>query len=118
MKQGIQDSQSKCVSVPADKAANYVVVVCRLHFVNILKQDFYGTRAYQETGADEISIDNAHFNELQVLKDFPSVCVNEGQHKLPTIYWLHNLHQKLDLLQILVLVLPLNFPRGESLTRQ
>ena len=41
-----------------------------------------------------------------------SVCVNEGQDKLPTMYWLPKLPErptKLDLLQILALVLPLNF---------
>ena len=53
---------------------------------------------------------NAHLNELPVKF---SVCVNEGQDKLSTMYWLPKLHKKdrirLDLLLILVLVLPLSF---------
>ena len=56
-----------------------------------------------------MSVVNAHLNELPVKF---SVCVNEGQDKLPTMYWLSKLHIdriKLDSLQILVLVLPLNF---------
>ena len=34
---------------------------------------------------------NAHFNELPVKF---SVCVNEGQDKLPTMYWLPKLHKR------------------------
>ena len=95
--------------VPADKAANNVVVVCRLHYVNTLKQELDSTRAYLETDTDEMSVVNAHLNDLPVKI---SVCVNEGQDKLPTMYWLPSFtkdHTKLDLLQIPALVLLLNF---------
>ena len=61
--------------VSADKAANNVVVVCRLHYVNTLKQELDGTRAYLETDTDEVSVVNAHLNDLPVKF---SVCVNEG----------------------------------------
>ena len=44
LKQGIQEFHRKYVLVPADKAANNVVVVCRLHYVNTLKQELDGTR--------------------------------------------------------------------------
>ena len=77
--------------VPADKAANNVVVACRLHYVNTLKQELDGTRAYLETDTDEVSVVNAHLNDLPVKF---SVCVNEGQDKLPTMYWLPKLHKR------------------------
>ena len=83
LKQGIQEFQRKYVLVPADKAANNFVVVCRLHYVNIFKQELDGTRAYLETNTDEMSVVNAH-----------SVCVNEGQDELPTMYWLPKLHKR------------------------
>ena len=95
--------------VPADKVANNVVVVCRLHYVNTLKQELDGTRAYLETDTDEMSVVNAHLNDLPVRF---SVCVNEDQGKLPTITGYLSFtkdHTKLDLLQILALVLLLNF---------
>ena len=92
------------VLVPADKAANNIVVVCRLHYVNTLKQELDGTRACLETDTDEVSVVNAHLNDLPVKF---SVCVNEGQDKLPTMYWLPKLHKRA--LQILALVLLLNF---------
>ena len=66
LKQGIQEFHRKYVLVPADKAANNVVVVCRLHYINTLKQELDGTRGYQETDTDEMSVVNAHLNELHV----------------------------------------------------
>ena len=66
LKQGIQDFHRKYVLVPADKAANNVVVVCRLHYVNTLKQELDGTRAYMKTDTDEVSVVNAHLNDLPV----------------------------------------------------
>ena len=91
LKQGIQEFHRKYVLVPADKAANNVVVVCRLHYVNTLKQELDGIRAYLETDTDEVSVANAHLNDLPVKF---SVCVNEGQDKLPTMYWLPKLHKR------------------------
>ena len=61
--------------VPTDKAASNAVVICRLHYVNTLKQELDGTRAYQEKETDEISVVNVHLNELSVKF---AVCVNEG----------------------------------------
>ena len=39
LKQGIQEFHRKYVLVPADKAANNVVVICRLHYINTFKQE-------------------------------------------------------------------------------
>ena len=50
--------------VPADKAANNVVVVCRLHYINTLKQELNGTKAYEETSKDEKSVVYSHLNEI------------------------------------------------------
>ena len=43
LKQGIQEFHRKYVLVPADKAANNIVVVFRLHYINTLKQELNGT---------------------------------------------------------------------------
>ena len=108
LKQGIQDFHRKYVLVPADKAANNVVVVWRLHYINTLKQELSGTKAYKETSEEEKSVVNGHCNHL-ALKF--SVCVKERQDRLPTMYWLPKLHKKRikhNLLQTQVLVLQLN----------
>ena len=90
LKQGIQDFHRKYVLVPADKAANNVVVVWRLHYINTLKQELSGTKAYKETSEEEKSVVNGHYNHL-ALKF--SVCVKERQDRLPTMYWLPKLHK-------------------------
>ena len=66
LEQGIQEFHRKYVLVAADTAANNVVVVCRLHYVNTLKQELDGTRAYLETDTDEMSVVNALLNDLPV----------------------------------------------------
>ena len=90
LKQGIQDFHRKYVLVPADKAANNVVVVWRLHYINTLKQELSGTKAYKETSEEEKSVVNGHCNHL-ALKF--SVCVKERQDSLPTMYRLPKLHK-------------------------
>ena len=75
LKQGIRDFHRKYVLVPADKAANNVS----------------GTKAYKETSEEEKSVVNGHCNHL-ALKF--SVCVQERQDRLPTMYWLPKLHKK------------------------
>ena len=92
LKQGIQDFHRKYVLVPAGKAANNVVVVWRLHYINTLKQELSGTKAYKETSEEEKSVVNGHCNHL-ALKF--SVCVKERQDRLPTMYWLPKLHKTL-----------------------
>ena len=85
LKQGIQKFHRKYVLVQADKAANNVVVVCRLHYINTLKQKLNGTQAYEETSIDEKSVVYSHSNEIP--KKF-AVDVKERQDRLPTMYWL------------------------------
>ena len=63
LKQGIQEFHRKYVLVPADKAANNVVV-CRLHYIYTLKQELNGTKAYGETSIDEKSVVYSHSNEI------------------------------------------------------
>ena len=91
LKQGIQEFHRKYVLVPADKAANNVVVVCRLHNINTLKQELNGTKAYEETSIDEKSVVYSHSNEMP--NKF-AVDVKERQDRLPTIYWLPKLDKR------------------------
>ena len=77
--------------VPADKPANNVVVVCRLHYINTLKQELNGTKAYEETSIDEKSVVYSHSNEIP--NKF-AVDVKEHKDRLPTMYWLPKLHKR------------------------
>ena len=55
LKQGIQEFRRKYVLVPADKVANSIVVVWWLHYINTLRQELSGTKAYKETSEEAIS---------------------------------------------------------------
>ena len=104
LKQGIQEFHRKYVLVPADKAAKNVFVNCRLHYINTLKQERNGTKAYEETSIDEKSVGYSHLNEIP---NTFSVDVKERQDRLPTMYWLPKFQKdriKLGSLQILALV--------------
>ena len=64
LKQGIQELHGKYVLVPADKAANNVVAVCRLHYINTVKQELNGTKAYEETTINAKSEVYSHSIEI------------------------------------------------------
>ena len=65
LKQGTQKFNRKYAFVLADKAANNIVVVCRLHCINTLKHELNCTKAYKETFTDEKTvIVKSHSNEL------------------------------------------------------
>ena len=84
-------------------------VVWRLHYINTLKHELSGTKAYKETSEEEKSVVNGHCNHL-ALKF--SVCVKERQDRLPTMCWLPKLHKtpyKERFIATQVLVLQLNF---------
>ena len=74
----------KYVLVPAEKAANNIVV-------NTLKQELNGTKAYEATSTDEKTVVNSHSNELPYKF---AVNVKERQDKLPTMYWLPKPHKR------------------------
>ena len=60
LKLRIQEFHRKYVIIPANKAANNVVFVRRLHYINTLKQELSGTKAYEQTSAKEKSAINNH----------------------------------------------------------
>ena len=68
-----------------------VVVVCRLHYINTLKQELNGTKSYEETSIDEKSEVYGHSNEIP--NKF-AVYVKERKDRLPTMNWLPKLHKR------------------------
>ena len=76
--------------VPADRAANNVVVVSRLYYIQTLKQELSGTKAYKEVSAEENAVVNDHCSNLPLKF---SENVKDRQDKLHTMYWLSTLHK-------------------------
>ena len=62
-----------------------------MHYIDTLKQDLSGTKAYEQTSEKEKSVINNHiFHNATRF----AVSVNEDQERLPTFYWLPKLHKK------------------------
>ena len=70
---------------------SFILKTHRLHYVNTLKQELNGTKAYEETSIDEKSVVYSHSNEIP--NKF-AVGVKERQDRLPTKYWLPKLHKR------------------------
>ena len=62
-----------------------------MHYINTLKQELGGTKAYEQTSEKEKSVINNHI--IHNATRF-AVSVNEDQERLHTFYWLPKLHKK------------------------
>ena len=79
------------VLVPADKAANNVVVVWRLYYINTLKCEHVDTNAYklQPSLSKRVIVDG---HGCHIALHF-CVTAKENQDKVPKLYWLSKLHK-------------------------
>ena len=91
LKRGFQNFHMKYVLVPADKAANNVVVVWRLYYGDTLKRELIDTNAYtlHASLSDRFAVDGHGCYTAQHL----GVKAKENQDKIPTLYWLPELHK-------------------------
>ena len=66
-----------------------------LHYIDTLKRELSGTKAYEQTSEKEKSVLSNHvFHNATRF----AVSVNEDEERLPTFYWLPKLHKKTLLL--------------------
>ena len=79
------------VLVPADKAANNVVVVWWLYYINTLKRELVETNAYklQSSLSERVIVDG---HGCHIAPNFDDKA-KENQDKVPTLYWLPKLHR-------------------------
>ena len=77
--------------MPFDCSSSCSLLFYYLHYINTLKQELNGTKAYEETSTDDKSVVNSHSNKLPYKF---VVNVKERQDKLPTMYWLPKLHKR------------------------
>ena len=100
------------VLVPADKAANNVVIVLRLYYINTLKRELVDTNTctykLQPSLSERVIVDG---HGCHTALNF-GVKAKENQDNVPKLNWLPKRHKnpiKQDLLLILVLVRQQNF---------
>ena len=81
---------SKYVLVPADKAAQNVIVVCRKYYLEVVLKEIDSTATYERVEEDSEGIVNRHirfFRHHHI--EVPSQC-----KCLPAFYWLPKLHKQ------------------------
>ena len=93
LKRGVQDFHMNYVLVPANKAANNVVVVWWLYYINTLKGKLVDTNAYKlQPFLSERVIVNGRCCHTAL---HFGVKAKENQDKVPTLYWLPKLHKNI-----------------------
>ena len=86
------DNEAPCTTwTPADKAANNVVVVCRMYYVGTFKRELIGTCAYklQASLSERVVIDGHCCHTVLNVGS----TAKENLDKVPTLYWLPKRHK-------------------------
>jgi len=94
-KRALEELQREFVLVSADKSENNVVVVCRRHYVQRLREelesvDEQGKRTYEETG---VRVEETVEKQIAAVEKF-GLKVEEAHHKLATLYWTAKMHKE------------------------
>ena len=80
-----------CVLVPADKAANNVIVVCKKYYLDVVINELSSTSTYTVVHVDCMDVVCRH-NEYMMTN---RIALHMQQEKLPSFYWLPKLHKTL-----------------------
>ena len=85
----------KNVLVPADKASNNIVFVCKAHYYNCILNELginstFGNRTYTPTA---LSKDEILQNHASVLDTFNIPVNGSNEYELPYLYWIPKLHK-------------------------
>ena len=87
IKNKLKEFGKEFVFVPADKAANNIIVVCRKYYIEVLKQEITNSQTFQLTNSTENQIVINHNLVTTSLQAKPSTLT------VPTMYWLPKLHK-------------------------
>ena len=85
----LQLLHDKYVLVPADKAANNVIVVCKKYYLEVVTREITATTTYEPVGRDRIAIFNEH---LEFMRE-NNITMKPELECLPSFYWLPKLHK-------------------------
>ena len=87
----LESFQKQFVLVPADKAANNIIVVCRKYYCDVVLQQLNVSNpsTYKLMGFDNDYIINKHLSHLTNW----NISVTSELQQLPTLYWLPKLHK-------------------------
>ena len=76
--------------VPADKASNNVIVVCKKYYLDVVIKELSLNNTYKEVHNNNVNIISRHLDYM--VKN--EIDVQEQHEQLPSFYWLPKLHKK------------------------
>ena len=90
----LQDLHEEFVLVPADKASNNVLVVCKKYYLDVVSKelsskDTNGPKTYEECSDNVDVIVKQHL----LYMSSNNVKIPEVMTQLPAFYWLHKMHK-------------------------
>ena len=88
LKSKMEKLHSKYVFAPADKAANNVIIIWKIYYVDVLKEELNSTNAYVPTQRTK--------DKLLLLRHIDTLTKSNiiiDKLDLPTFYWLPKLHK-------------------------
>ena len=87
IKKKLTEFGKEFVFVPADKAANNIIIVCRKHYIEVLQKEITSSQTFQLTQLTENEITNKHLLTATSLQAKPD------SKTVPTMYWIPKLHK-------------------------
>ena len=86
----LHEFQCKYILVPADKAANNVLVVCRKYYLDVVLRELGTTSTYEHIDRDCACVVAEHLCFMANNR----ISVEPELHYLPSFYWLPKLHKE------------------------
>ena len=88
--ESLNSLHSKYVLVPADKAANNVIVVCKKYYLEVVTKEITATTTYDPVTRDKADIISDHLRYMSN----NHITVKPELQCLPSFYWLLKLHKR------------------------
>ena len=82
----LHELQSKYVLVPADKAANNIIVVCKKYYLEVVLKELRTTSTYKHVDRECMDVVTEHLKFMTKYK----IYVDHDLRYLPSFYWLPN----------------------------
>ena len=80
-----------CLYIPADKASNNVIVVCKKYYLDVVIKELSLNNTYKEVHSNNVNIISRHLDYIMVKNE---IDVQEQHEPFPSFYWLPKLHNK------------------------
>ena len=92
----LKELHEKCLLVPADKAGNNIIFVCKQYYIQTLMEELElnsGSTINSTYEAQDVTADEVIQNHASALDDLLNIKLHQKEKKLPQLYWIPKLHK-------------------------